>query len=234
MTRDHGRLGAQRRGGRLTGRPSPVWRRVALDERHERGVEVGLRRAGLAQQLVGVPMNTSSPADNTPTTSQLAASPTYCVVTINVRPASRSVPEPLPEARPQDRVDAGGRLVEEGDGRVVDERRGEGQAALHASRCFTDPLASILRQLHPLEQLAQARRGGADAARTSKRGSSGSPTATGRGTAPGSAGGSRSGCVGGGSARWPACRPPRRDRSSVRAGRSAAAPSSSCRSHSDR
>ncbi len=63
--------------------------------------------------------------------------------------------EALPELGPEDRVDARRGLVEEDDRRVVDERRGERQAALHAAGDLVDPLVAVLVELHPLEQLVQ-------------------------------------------------------------------------------
>ena len=82
-------------------------------------------------RLAGVSSMTSSPSDSTPTRSHSAASPTYCVVTSRVRPALAQLVELVPELGPQDRVDAGGRLVEEHERRIVHEarRRGPGAAA---------------------------------------------------------------------------------------------------------
>ena len=63
-----------------------------------------------------------------------SASLTYWVVTSIVRPSSRSRWSSSQTVGAQERVDAGGRLVEEEQGRVVDERAGELEASLHPAR----------------------------------------------------------------------------------------------------
>ena len=114
---------------------------------------------------------TSSPSDSTPTRSHSAASPTYCVVMSRVRPALAQLLELVPELGPQDRIDAGGRLVEEHEGRIVDEGGGEGEAALHPAGRLADPLVAVVRELDPVEELAQAALAAQPERRTSTRGS---------------------------------------------------------------
>ena len=70
-------------------------------------------------------------------------------------PFARHVAELGPELLAQDRVDAGGRLVEEDVARVVDEGRREGKATLHATRRVAHALAPVVGQLDPVEQLTE-------------------------------------------------------------------------------
>ncbi len=70
------------------------------------------------------------------------------------RPAGIAQPVELgPDPRPQERVDPGGRLIEEEQGRVVDQGAGEFQAALHPARQPPGPPAPDIPQVDQLEGL---------------------------------------------------------------------------------
>ena len=65
-------------------------------------------------------------------------------------------PHLLPDRLAADRVEAGGRLVEEEDAGLVDQRRGEVEAALHPARVAADPAVGRRGQVDPLEQIVGA------------------------------------------------------------------------------
>ena len=68
------------------------------------------------------------------------------------RPPSVAEPvELLPDLGSEDRVDAGGRLVEEQQDRLMDERAGQLEAALHAARHVARPAVAGVPQLEQLE-----------------------------------------------------------------------------------
>ena len=69
----------------------------------------------------------------------------------------------LPDRLAADRVEAGGRLVEEEDARLVDERRGEVEPAAHAARVGADPAVGGLDEARPGR--AAPRRGARPSAR---------------------------------------------------------------------
>ena len=60
--------------------------------------------------------------------------------------------QPVPHHVPGLRVQAGGGLVEDQDLRLVDERAGDGQAALQAAGQRVDLTVGAVRELHELEQ----------------------------------------------------------------------------------
>ena len=66
------------------------------------------------------------------------------------------LPHLLPDRLAADRVEAGGRLVEEEDARFVDQRRGEVEAALHPARVGADPAVGGVAQADPVEQAVGA------------------------------------------------------------------------------
>ena len=71
------------------------------------------------------------------------------------RPSGRAQPvELLPDARPQQRVDPGRRLVEEQQGGIVDERARELETALHAAGQTPGSPAPDVPQVEELEDLA--------------------------------------------------------------------------------
>ena len=65
-------------------------------------------------------------------------------------------PHLLPDRLAADRVEAGGRLVEEEHARLVDQRRGEVEAALHPARVAADAAVGGGDQVDPLEQVVGA------------------------------------------------------------------------------
>ena len=69
------------------------------------------------------------------------------------RPAALQLVEPLPEEVPRLRVEAGGRLVEDDELRLVDERAGDREAPLHAAGQRLDLVLRALVELDELEQL---------------------------------------------------------------------------------
>ena len=86
----------------------------------------------------GVPSATIRPLSMIPTRSaSWSASSRYWVVRKTVVPSSLSVRDLLPDRLAADRVEAGGRLVEEEHARLVDQRRRRGRAAAacRPSRC---------------------------------------------------------------------------------------------------
>ena len=86
-----------------------------------------------------------------------SASSRYCVVRKTVVPVPVDPAQLLPDRQPAGRVEAGGRLVEEQDLGLVDERRGEVEPALHAAGVALDhPVGGVL-ELDQLQQLARAR-----------------------------------------------------------------------------
>ena len=54
------------------------------------------------------------------------------------------------------RIEPGGRLVEEQQLRLVDERAGDRDASLHAARQWLDPTLRPLGELHEVEQFGRA------------------------------------------------------------------------------
>ena len=62
----------------------------------------------------------------------------------------------VPQQVPRLRVQAGRRLVEEQDRRLVDERAGDRESALHAARQRLDLVAGAFGELGELEQLVGA------------------------------------------------------------------------------
>ena len=65
-------------------------------------------------------------------------------------------PHLLPDRLAADRVEPGGRLVEEEHARFVDQRRGEVEPALHAARVGADAAVGGGGQVDPLEQVVGA------------------------------------------------------------------------------
>ena len=65
-------------------------------------------------------------------------------------------PHLLPDRLAADRVEAGGRLVEEEHPRLVDQRRGEVEAALHPARVGADAAVGGRDEVDPLEQVVGA------------------------------------------------------------------------------
>ena len=65
-------------------------------------------------------------------------------------------PHLLPDRLAADRVEAGGRLVEEEHPRFVDERRGEVEPALHAARVAADAAVGGGGEVDPFEQVVGA------------------------------------------------------------------------------
>ena len=68
------------------------------------------------------------------------------------RPVVVEGPHLLPDRFAADRVEAGGRLVEEEHARLVDEGRGEVEAALHPARVAADAAVGGVGEADPLEQ----------------------------------------------------------------------------------
>ena len=64
--------------------------------------------------------------------------------------------EPVPQQMTRLGVEAGGRLVEDHQLRLVDERSGDGQPPLHAARERLDLVLGALGELHELEELVSA------------------------------------------------------------------------------
>ena len=107
------------------------------------------------RRFSGVSINSSSPSDSSPTWSQYGG-----LADVLGRDAQRpslvaDLPELLPERAAQDRVDARRRLVEEHEGRVVHERGGQGEAALHPAGHLAHLLVAVLVELHPLQDVVQ-------------------------------------------------------------------------------
>ena len=65
-------------------------------------------------------------------------------------------PHLLPDRLAADRVEAGGRLVEEEDARLVDQRRGKVEAPLHPARVGADPAVGGGGEVDPLQQVIGA------------------------------------------------------------------------------
>ena len=108
----------------------------------------------LAPQLVGRASAISRPSAMSATASHSSASLTYWVVTSSVRPVVAQAMELVPDVWRQDRVDAGGRLVEEQQRRLVDEGARELEPALHAAGQLARPPAAGVPQVDELEDLA--------------------------------------------------------------------------------
>ena len=103
------------------------------------------------------PATATLPARSTATRSQVRSiSESRCELRRIVLPALRLLLEEVADLAAADRVDAVGRLVEEQDLRIVDQRRGEAEALRHALRELLDPHVLPLRQAHPLEKPRRA------------------------------------------------------------------------------
>ncbi len=72
-------------------------------------------------------------------------------------PGGEQLLQPFPDHVPRLRVEARGRLVHEDQVRVVHQRAGERQAALHAARQFPDTRVLLVREVRELEQPRNAR-----------------------------------------------------------------------------
>ena len=66
--------------------------------------------------------------------------------------------QPVPQHVPGLRVEAGGRLVEHEDARLVDQRPGDGQPPLHAARQVVDLGVALLLELREPQELVGPRR----------------------------------------------------------------------------
>ena len=111
----------------------------------------GLPTSALSE--AGVPSATILPALMIPTRSaSWSASSRYWVVRKTVVPSSLRLRDLLPDRLAADRVEAGGRLVEEEHAGLVDERGGEVEPALHPARVGADAAVGGLRQPDPAEQ----------------------------------------------------------------------------------
>ena len=66
--------------------------------------------------------------------------------------------QPVPEHVPRLRVEAGRRLVEHEDARLVDQRAGDGQPPLHAARQVVDLGVALLLELREAQELVGPRR----------------------------------------------------------------------------
>ena len=71
------------------------------------------------------------------------------------RAPAAQVAEVVPEPGAQDRVDAGRRLVEEQQLRVVDQRRSQCEAPLHPARALGELLAPVGAQVDEVEQVLE-------------------------------------------------------------------------------
>ena len=106
----------------------------------------------------GVPSATILPSSMIPTRSaSWSASSRYWVVRKTVVPSSLQRAHLLPDRLAADRVEAGGRLVEEEHARLVDERHREVEAAPHAARVGADAAVRGVGEVDALEQLVGAR-----------------------------------------------------------------------------
>ena len=117
----------------------------------------------------GVPSATIRPLSMIPTRSaSWSASSRYWVVRKTVVPSSVERSHLLPDRLAADRVEAGGRLVEEEHARLVDERRGEVEPALHPARVGADAAVGGVRPGRPARagrrRAACPRRSGSPAA----------------------------------------------------------------------
>ena len=127
-----------------------------------------------------------------------SASSRYWVVRKTVVPSSVELHDLLPDRLAADRVEAGGRLVEEQHPRLVDERRGEVEPAPHPARVGADAAVGGLLEADAVEQRVaaalgprrRAARGGSPAA-GSARGRSSAGRAPPPGARPRSRGGPR-------------------------------------------
>ena len=110
--------------------------------------EVG---ADLALEVVGVPSALIRPSAMMPTRSaSSSASSRYWVVRKIVMPCSRFSRRTSAHTDDRlDRVEPGGRLVEEQHLRAVDQRHREVEAALHAARVRVDPIVDRRRRCRP-------------------------------------------------------------------------------------
>ena len=87
-----------------------------------------------------------------------SASSRYWVVRKIVTPLGDELADDLPHRAAAARVQAGGRLVEEDDPRVADQRHREVEPALHAAGVGRDRLLRRLDQVEPLQQLGRPAR----------------------------------------------------------------------------
>ncbi len=102
----------------------------------------------------GVARATSRPAAMRATWSHASASSMCWVVTMSVRPPVAQPVQLLPDTGSQERVDPRGRLVEEQERRVVDERAGQLEPPLHPAGQAAGASATDLPQVEQLEDLA--------------------------------------------------------------------------------
>ena len=103
----------------------------------------------------GASYATSRPLAISATLSHSSASPRYWVVTSIVRPSDAEPMQLLPDPGPEQRVDARGRLVEEHERRLVDQRAGKLEAALHAPGQVAGTPAARVPQVDDLEDRAR-------------------------------------------------------------------------------
>ncbi len=148
---------ADRRANRRA--PSPSRRAAVSSSRMSPPIASRRRSSGVASAM-------SRPPAIIATMSHDSASLTYWVVTSSVRPASRRRWSSSQIVERSSGIDAGGRLVEEQEGGVVDERAGEFEATLHPAR---QPAGAATADVPQVEQLEDLRASGAGARSTACR-----------------------------------------------------------------
>ena len=108
-----------------------------------------------ARMSAPVPRASSLPWSIRRSSSQRSASSMTWLLTTSVVPVRGELAEVAPELDTQGGVDAHGRLVEEEDGRLVDQRAGQRQPAAHAAREVERRGVPTLAQLDDLQDLVE-------------------------------------------------------------------------------
>ncbi len=148
------------RGSRRSRRPGPAANRVAgrLEglalEQQDRMRSTAPKRRRRSMSLT-VPWARTWPRSTIATLvhSSSSSGRMWLLMRI-VLPSDPQLAEQLAQLDPGARVEAGRRLVEEQDLRVVDEGVGEAQPLLHAARERLDVVVALVGEVHQLEQVA--------------------------------------------------------------------------------